>query len=43
MSCGRWTSLEEVSNSNLGQQGKLIPGNILKIFRLNVETYYPTS
>lgn len=30
MSCGKWVSLEEALNSNLGQQEKVIMGNILK-------------
>lgn len=30
MSCGRWVSLKEALNSNLGQQEKVITGNIKK-------------
>lgn len=30
MSCGRWVSLKEALNSNLGQQEKVIMGNIKK-------------
>lgn len=42
MSCGRWVSLEEALNSNLGQQEKVILGNIFKKSMLNVETNYPS-
>lgn len=42
MSCGRWVSLEEALNSNLGQQEKVIMGNIFKKSMLNVETTYPS-
>lgn len=42
MSWGRWVSLEEALNSNLGQQEKVIMGNIFKKSMLNVETNYPS-